>query len=191
LIDIYKRQQAANTSFIAGKANYTHAQGLAATQTEEIRSYNDTLNGFANNEYSIVLFGYFIGSMIARSAFYELMQSNKLASRSGILMALITSVYIAFMILGEQDRIEDFTLFHNMTLMFVFAIFFSLPAASIYSAVIVKILSPKEDYIPQNQKESAINWVLVFQDAGSMFAQIATAFLLLKYFPEVMNNPPG
>lgn len=69
VIDIYNRQGIANLSYVAGKAKMTHSEGII--EIDEVKAFNDTLNSFANNQYSIVLFGIFVGNMIARAGIYE------------------------------------------------------------------------------------------------------------------------
>lgn len=84
LIDIYQRQQLANISYESGKARHSELDDWP----------NGTLNTFANNEYSIVLIGYFVGNMIARAGMYEFFK-GKVTSRVGFMMMIITLGYVS------------------------------------------------------------------------------------------------
>ena len=134
------------------------------------------MNGFANNEYSIVLFGYFVGNMIARNGMYEFFKT-RITSKVGFMMMVICLGYVSLQIMSEEDKIGDFTLFNSMTFMFVFSTAFSLPSGSVYSAVIDSILVNKNQAISNNQKEAAINWVLIMSDGGCLFANIVSAWI--------------
>ena len=87
---------------------------------------------------------------------------------------------IFYMVIETLTYKEDHDIFFNsLSWMFTFSVLFSIPAGSVYSGVINKILSSKNQEVVQSEKEPALNWVLIMMDAGSLLAAAFTAFIFI------------
>jgi hypothetical protein len=86
-----------------------------------------------------------------------------------------------------SEVVMDMSLLDNLSYMFTFSIIFAIPAGSIYSSAIYRVLKSDD----QNQKEQAVAWVLNAMDLGSLLAAAITAWVLINYYPEIVANPPS
>jgi len=86
-----------------------------------------------------------------------------------------------------SEVVMDMSLLDNLSYMFTFSIIFAIPAGSIYSSAIYRVLKSDD----QNQKEQAVAWVLNAMDLGSLLAAAITAWVLITYYPEIVANPPS
>ena len=105
-------------------------------------------------------------------------------------------------------------IFHydSLILMLVASIIVGIPAGSVYSGSIAKILDNDSALriqegiyyrqeidtevaehleLTESERELAINWILIMMDLGSFLAQGLAAYILIKYYPSVVINPPG
>ena len=86
-----------------------------------------------------------------------------------------------------SEVVMDMSLLDNLSYMFTFSIIFAIPAGSIYSSAIYRVLKSDD----QNQKEQAVAWVLNAMYLGSLLAAAITAWVLINYYPEIVANPPS
>lgn len=129
--------------------------------------------------------------MVARAGLYEYFK-QRLFSFFGMLQGIFVMFYAYKCYMDDvDDGIQDFTLFNSLTSLFIFSIIFSLPAASVYSSQLYSILLNKDGKLQHHQKEAAVNLMLIMMDMGSVMANILTAYILLVYYPNVAENPPG
>lgn len=136
------------------------------------------------------MLGFAIGNYIARSGLFEYMEA-KLGDNIGVSQATVIFMYIIVELINYTDNEERFTVFKSLTLLFLFSILMAIPAGSVYSSIIYKALDDKDDRVQENEKEMVINWILIMQDAGSLLAQAATAFILIVFYRSIVENPPS
>ena len=96
--------------------------------------------------------------------------------------------------------------------MLVASIIVGIPAGSVYSGSIAKVLDNQSHLrmqegvyykqelnteeaehleLTEPERELAINWILIMMDLGSFIAQGIAAYVLIYYYPGVVINPPG
>ena len=80
--------------------------------------------------------------------------------------------------------------------MLVISTLMGVPQGSVYSNSLYianggNFGKDKRETLQDSKRELAVNWLLIMMDLGSFLAQLLTAIVLNKFYPDIVINPPG
>lgn len=127
--------------------------------------------------------------------------------------SILIGVFFILQLYFKNDLITS-AIFHydGLILMLVISIIVGIPAGSVYSGSIAKILDNEISLrihdgiyfrqeldteeaenmeLTEGERELAINWILIMMDLGSFLAMGISAYVLINYYPAIIINPPG